>query len=72
MHPPDDWERLDATTSFEGHEGQAVVEFRWYPLDRLDEIVLYPEFLRTDLVALPNATTHIVEVDAELADRVLI
>jgi ADP-ribose pyrophosphatase YjhB (NUDIX family) len=70
MHLPGDWEQLDATGSFEGREGDAIVEFRWYPLDRLDEIVLYPRFLRTDLAALPDATTHVVEVEAELADRV--
>ena len=70
MRLPGDWEHLDATASFEGREGDAIVEFRWYPLERLEEVVVYPEFLRTDLAALPQATTHIVEVDRQLADRV--
>jgi ADP-ribose pyrophosphatase YjhB (NUDIX family) len=67
---PGDWKHLDATASFEGQEGDSVVEFRWFPLEGLDEVVLYPEFLRTDLAALPRVTTHIVEVDSALADRV--
>ena len=34
--------------------------FRWYPLDELDKITLYPEFLKTGLRNLPETTQHIV------------
>ncbi|MFN2110981.1 MAG: NUDIX hydrolase [Anaerolineae bacterium] len=34
--------------------------FQWIPLDKLDEITLYPVFLKTGLRNLPRTTEHIV------------
>jgi 8-oxo-dGTP pyrophosphatase MutT (NUDIX family) len=70
MRPPEDWEHLDAAGAFQGHEGGVPVEFRWHPLDRLDEIVLYPRFLRSELLALPDAPRHVVEVEEALIDHI--
>lgn len=34
--------------------------FRWFPFDELDNITLYPEFLKTGLRDLPEIAQHIV------------
>jgi ADP-ribose pyrophosphatase YjhB (NUDIX family) len=36
--------------------------FAWHPLDRLDQITIYPPFLRQGLPALPEQTQHILDV----------
>jgi 8-oxo-dGTP pyrophosphatase MutT (NUDIX family) len=55
---------------FEGREGDLRLIFSWQPLDRLDDIVLLPSFLRQGLRALPPCTTHIVHRDREEESRV--
>lgn len=44
--------------------------FQWYPAARLDEITLYPTFLREGLRVIPETTQHVVHTDGkkELVD----
>lgn len=46
--------------SFTGPEGDRF-EFRWHPVDDLELIELYPQFLRTALRSVPEAPEHVVE-----------
>ena len=41
-------------------DGDVRLEFRWFPLDALDSITLYPTFLKPRLHNLPENTEHIV------------
>jgi ADP-ribose pyrophosphatase YjhB (NUDIX family) len=36
---------------------------RWFPLDALPDLPLFPEFLRTAVPQLPNSPEHVVQVD---------
>ncbi|MFD2044839.1 NUDIX hydrolase [Ornithinibacillus salinisoli] len=38
---------------FTGKEGDRVLIYQWFPISRLNEIELYPEFLRDGLKKLP-------------------
>lgn len=46
--------------SFTGPEGDRF-EFRWFSVDKLESIELYPEFLRTALRSLPPNPEHVVQ-----------
>ncbi len=50
-------------TSFLGHEGNMPVHFEWHPLDSLENVVLYPTFLRSGLKSIPANIVHIIHVD---------
>jgi 8-oxo-dGTP pyrophosphatase MutT (NUDIX family) len=51
--------------TFLGHEGDWPITFEWHPIATLENLVLYPTFLRTGLKDLPTATTHIVHIDSK-------
>lgn len=63
MRLPIDSPLRDHTGSFYGHEGEMPIIFDWHSIADLENIVLYPTFLRTGLKSMPNATTHIVHTD---------
>jgi 8-oxo-dGTP pyrophosphatase MutT (NUDIX family) len=63
MHLPAD-SPLRALQRFDGHEGKQIVIFEWHPLETLDGLPLYPQFLRTGLKALPATTTHMINVES--------
>lgn len=44
---------------FHGEEGERLL-YQWVPIDELDKIMLYPEFLRTSLKEIPSTTKHLV------------
>ena len=48
-----------------GREGGLRLIFCWFPVDELDELPLYPSFLRHALRAPPATTQHVVHVDQE-------
>jgi len=50
---------------FIGDEEGIKLIFSWHQLDELDKIALYPTFLRDALRSLPEATLHIVHIDAK-------
>lgn len=51
--------------TFLGHEGDWPITFEWHPIATLENLVLYPTFLRTGLKNLPPSTTHIVHTDSK-------
>lgn len=62
MHLPADSPLRDQPT-FLGHEGDWPIYFEWHPIATLENLVLYPTFLRTGLKDLPTATMHIIHTD---------
>ncbi len=62
MHLPVDSSLRD-TTMFFGREGDRPVHFEWFPVDALEDVRLFPTFLRTGLKSLPEHTIHIVHID---------
>jgi len=67
---PEGWAHLDEAGSFEGREGEQVIEFRWHALEALGDLDLRPRFLAAGLPSLPPAPVHLVEVDPALRGRV--
>lgn len=63
IHLPAGSPFLGKETPFWGREGDILLEFRWFELARLGEILLYPSFLREGLRRLPEAPAHVVHVD---------
>jgi 8-oxo-dGTP pyrophosphatase MutT (NUDIX family) len=60
---PDDCPYLDVNREFTGWEETVPITFRWFPVDQLAGVTLYPSFLRTALADLPDQTVHVVHVD---------
>jgi 8-oxo-dGTP pyrophosphatase MutT (NUDIX family) len=51
--------------SFLGHEGDMPVYFEWHPIASLENLVLYPTFLRTGLKSIPASVVHIIHTDSK-------
>lgn len=49
--------------SFEEYDGSSKLNFRWHDIDNLEEVELFPEFLRTSLKKLPETLTYITHRD---------
>jgi 8-oxo-dGTP pyrophosphatase MutT (NUDIX family) len=49
---------------FDGHEGEQHVIFEWHSLQALEDLPVYPKFLRTGLNSLPANTTHVLNVES--------
>ena len=62
MHLPVD-SLLRDVIEFEGYEGSLGIVFRWFPLETLSNVRIYPSFLREGLKALPAHITHVVITD---------
>ena len=45
---------------FIGQEGDLRIHFEWFPVETLEQVDLFPTFLRTGLKNLPASTVHIV------------
>jgi ADP-ribose pyrophosphatase YjhB (NUDIX family) len=56
---------ITRTEAFGGSEAASKLRFRWFDLDQLMDLELYPGFLRRELRAIPATTTHIVWTDPE-------
>lgn len=54
---------LDRTRSHEGIEDDKRLEFRWFAIDRLDDIDLHPTFLRQALALPDSQLRHFVQRD---------
>lgn len=65
MTLPDDSELLNVRREHIGHEGEIPLIFRWLPIAELEDLPLYPEFLRGALREVPETTVHVVEVDED-------
>jgi 8-oxo-dGTP pyrophosphatase MutT (NUDIX family) len=44
---------------FYGVEGERLL-YRWFPLEKLGDVTLYPLFLKEELKKLPNSMQHII------------
>ena len=49
--------------SFKRIEDEKQLTFTWLPLERLEEVALYPAFLRSALQPLPEQITHIITIE---------
>lgn len=49
----------DRDRSYRRQDGGAELIFRWFPVDRLEEVNLVPAFLRRGLGSMPASFTHV-------------
>jgi ADP-ribose pyrophosphatase YjhB (NUDIX family) len=54
----------DVHREFSGFEGDLPIIFRWFPVDQLSDVPIYPTFLRTSLIDLPASPVHLIHTDA--------
>ena len=70
-----DFAHHDKTQPFYGREdgpdGNANLKliFQWFPIDRLEDVYLFPTFLRTALQELPQHTQHVVHHDIDDGEK---
>jgi ADP-ribose pyrophosphatase YjhB (NUDIX family) len=57
--------------SFAGTEGERKLECRWFPLDELDGLRLFPRWLRWKLNALPATVEHVIHRGGETTQFLL-
>lgn len=55
--------KIYANAEFDGDEGGTRLIFKWFDIEKLQEIQLYPSFLRTGLKNLPETAAHIIHRD---------
>jgi ADP-ribose pyrophosphatase YjhB (NUDIX family) len=65
MHLPDDSPLRQKAEPFYGQEGDLRIIFEWFPVETLEQVYLFPTFLRTGLKDLPASTVHIVHRDSK-------
>jgi ADP-ribose pyrophosphatase YjhB (NUDIX family) len=63
MSLPEDSPYRDVGVDFSGKEGDMTLLFHWFPIEEIEQVRLYPTFLRTALGALPDSPVHIIHVD---------
>jgi ADP-ribose pyrophosphatase YjhB (NUDIX family) len=68
MSFPPDSHLCGKDEAFVGNEEGLKLIFKWHPLDEMEEIPLYPTFLRKRLNSIPQITEHIVHTDAQEAN----
>ncbi len=56
---------LDTARDHAGVERGHDLLLRWFPIDHLPDVALYPEFLRRSVRRLPDGPRHIVRVEVE-------
>lgn len=64
MKFPPDCDVLRKTEPFTSEDNGVTITFRWFRLDELGDLELYPTFLKEGLLSLPPTTQHIVHTDA--------
>ena len=60
---PDDSPVVDTSKTFVVEEANHKFVLQWHSLDGLNDVSLYPSFLQTALLSLPDGTEHIVHID---------
>ena len=60
---PDDSPVVDTSKTFVVEEANHKFILQWHSLDGLNDVSLYPSFLRAALLSLPEGTEHIVHID---------
>jgi ADP-ribose pyrophosphatase YjhB (NUDIX family) len=61
MHLPPDANITPATPNFPGDDMGMPLFFRWVRRDELQGLRLYPTFLKTALLELPETTQHVIQ-----------
>ena len=59
---PKDSSLLDME-EFTGNEGKLKLIFKWFSIEELENVKLYPSFLRVSIKNLPFHTEHLVHID---------
>lgn len=59
---PKDSSLLDME-EFTGNEGKLELIFKWFCIEQLENVKLYPSFLRKGIKNLPTHTEHLVHID---------
>jgi 8-oxo-dGTP pyrophosphatase MutT (NUDIX family) len=65
MHLPPHSPLRQKTEPFYGQEGALRIIFEWFPVETLEQVHLFPTFLRAGLKNLPTSTVHIVHRDSK-------
>jgi len=55
----------DKRRTFRSLDAGTTMLYHWFPLEALDELALYPTFLKAGLRNLPTQMQHIVHIDEE-------
>jgi ADP-ribose pyrophosphatase YjhB (NUDIX family) len=63
MTLPEDSGLEDVRREYIGHEGELTLIFRWFPINSLAKLPLFPEFLRSALSDLPSSPVHLIHTD---------
>ena len=62
---PPDSPFLATERAFLGDESGIPLIYRWFPLDALEPLELYPAFLKTGLQRLPQSPEHVISREIE-------
>ncbi len=65
MHLPTDSPLREKIQPFYGDEDGIQLVFEWFPVKILEQVRLFPTFLRAGLKNLPISTVHIVHTDGK-------
>lgn len=53
----------EKTEEFFGNEEDTKLIFKWYPIDKLEDLKLYPSFLKRSLTSISEGIEHMIEKD---------
>ncbi len=67
---PEDSPFFDLAREHAGVERGHDLVLRWFPVDALADLPLFPEFLRTAVRRVPGSPQHIVQVDIDVRPEV--
>ena len=51
---------------FIGYEEAVKLTFRWHPVNELNDLILYPDFLPSGLADIPESTQYIIHRDIKI------
>lgn len=63
MKLPENCPLFEHKGEFTGDEQEIKLIFKWQPIDRLDDLVLYPTFLKRTLTTKSEGIEHIIETE---------
>lgn len=62
---PEDAPLKDYHQPFAGEDSGVPVIFQWYPIERLEDLALYPTFLRKAISRMPSETQYLAHTDVD-------
>lgn len=63
MKLPENCPLFEHKGEFEGCEKEIKLIFKWHPVDKLDDLELYPTFLKRTLMTESEGIEHIIETE---------